>query len=134
MQEAAVAEVKKGFAAKSQAAFDEARREYLQGIKTLRSDLGLAVEPPTKAQREHETAAGYDKVSTESEWLQDMQRMCRQQAGVILMQQQQRLREQELATAMAAAKVALGGGSNKHGASPPRQRSRQVHPSVKRQR
>ena len=140
LQEAAVAEVKKGFAAKSQAGFKKARVEYLQGISTLRSELGLAVEP---TQREHAggaspegakaaaiAPAAYDKASTESEWLQQMQRMCRQQAGVILMQQQQRLREQELAAAHIAANVALGSSATDE----PRQRSRRVHPSVKKQR
>ncbi len=141
LQEAAVAGVKKGFAAKSQAGFDKSRVEYLQGISALRSELGLAVAP---TQREHAgvgasegaTAvaaafAAYDKASTESEWLQHMQRMCRQQAGVILMQQQQRLREQELAAAHIAAKLELGGSGE---TDEPRQRSRRVHPSIKKQR
>ena len=138
MQEAAVAEVKKGFAAKSLAGFDTARLDYLRDIELLRRDLGLVVRPP---QQEAFRAAGSDagvsdagisdKLSTESDWLQDMQRKCRQQAGVILMQQQQRLREQELAAARVAARLALGDPNDDESL---RQRSRRVHPTIKKTR
>ena len=79
IEEVAVADVKKGLAAKSQEGFDKNRREYVEGITALRRSLGLdAIALPERAAAEEASVATIDAGENdaeeeEEEAAQDMQ-------------------------------------------------------------